>query len=262
MFVMTPPVVACLPVWIYAKLTGGVYIIDAHSGAFLDKRWRMFLFLHQFFSRHAVTTIVTNEYLREIVHKWHGGAMIVKDVPVVFPEPKIPPRMGECAITLISSFAWDEPLALFFEAAARLPDIRFYVTGNYKSADPDLLKKKSDNVNLTGFLSSSEYVGRLMASNAVICLTTLDHTMQRGAYEAVYLGKPIITSATAVLRESFNKGAVFVENSVESIVNGILEMKRHSEKYALEVQQLRQEKLTIWETTQHQILRLLEKHLN
>lgn len=261
-FVMTPPVVACLAVWIYAKVTGSVYIIDAHSGAFLDKRWRMFTFLHGFFSRHALTTVVTNQYLKNIVHDWRGKAMIVKDLPIVFPDPKLPERMSGCAITFISSFTWDEPLALFFQAAAKLPEIQFYVTGNYKAADPKLLKEKSNNVAFTGFLSSSKYVGRLMASDAVMCLTTLDHTMQRAAYEAVYLGKPVITSNTAILRESFHKGTVFVENSVDSIVNGILEMKSQLEKYEHDVKQLREEKLEAWETTRHEMLSLLEKHLH
>ena len=53
---------------------------------------------------------------------------------------------------------------------------------------------KPDNVRLTGFLPDSDYVGLILASDAVIALTTMDHTMQRGAYEAVYLGRPVITS--------------------------------------------------------------------
>ena len=40
MIVMSPPAIACLPVWLYSKLFGAKYIIDAHTAAFVDPRWR------------------------------------------------------------------------------------------------------------------------------------------------------------------------------------------------------------------------------
>src|SRR5690348_14287844 len=49
--VMTPPVIACIPVWIYAKLTGAQYAIDAHTSSFVDKPWKWALFVPRFFSR-------------------------------------------------------------------------------------------------------------------------------------------------------------------------------------------------------------------
>ncbi len=85
--VMTPPVIACLAVWIYAKLTGAQYAIDAHSGSFIDKRWAWSVFLHGFFSRHAVTTLVTNDFLAGILHPYGARTTIVSDVPVCFAEP-------------------------------------------------------------------------------------------------------------------------------------------------------------------------------
>src|SRR5262249_7896616 len=88
--VMTPPVIACISVWIYSKLTGAQYAIDAHSGAFVDKRWKSTLFLHRFFSRHAAVTLVTGEFLANIIRGWGGNAKIVRDVPVCFAEPRLP----------------------------------------------------------------------------------------------------------------------------------------------------------------------------
>jgi len=81
--------------------------------------------------------------------------------------------------------------------------------------------------------------------------------MQRGPYE---LGKPVITSNTGILRESFHKGVVFVDNSVISMVNGIVEMRLQIEKYRAEVQLLKQEELKIWDTTRREMLTLLENH--
>ena len=156
-------------------------------------------------------------------------------------------------MVFVSSFTSDEPLSIFLEAAARLPDVQFYVTGDFRAADRAILDSKPANVAFTGFLPKSEYAGLLMAADAVICLTTLNHTMQRGAYEAVYLGKPVITSNTEVLRQAFYKGAVHVEPTVIDIQQGILKMKQNLRPYITEVRQLRDEKLERWEKTKKKL---------
>jgi glycosyltransferase involved in cell wall biosynthesis len=256
-FVMTPPVIACLPVWFYTKLMKASYVIDAHTGAFVDLRWRRLLFLHRFFSYHALTTIVTNRYLQRIVLSWRAKATIVTDVPVNFPPPTIPLVNGKCNMTFVSSFTRDEPLECFLRAAQELPDIHFFVTGDWRDADPRILKRKPQNVELTGFLPDSDYVGLLLASAAVISLTREDHTMQRGAYEAVYLGKPVITSNFGILRETFDQGAVYVQNTVEDIVRGIKEMRDNLEKYQDETRQLRLRRLEQWRTVEGELRDLL-----
>jgi glycosyltransferase involved in cell wall biosynthesis len=249
-FVMTPPVAACFPVWLYSRLTGSAFIIDAHSGAFLDPRWQSIIFLHRFFSRRARATILTNQYLQAIVESWGAAGTIVSDVPIEFVGPKPKALAGRCNMVFVSSFTSDEPLSIFLQAAAHLSDIQFYVTGDFQAASREILELKPANVEFTGFLPKSEYAGLLMASDAVICLTTLNHTMQRGAYEAVYLGKPVITSNTELLRQAFYKGAVHVEPTVTDILRGILKMKQNLRQYISEVGQLRDEKLERWKKTE------------
>jgi glycosyltransferase involved in cell wall biosynthesis len=245
-YVMTPPVFACLPAWIYCRLTGAAFVIDAHTGAFLDPRWKPLLFVHKWFSRAARTTIVTNEYMQDMVVKWGGVATIVRDVPVCFAEPARPNLNGACNMTLVCTFTRDEPIELFFRAAARLPDIRFHVTGDYRRANSRILDAKPDNVRLTGFLPDADYVGLVLASDAVISLTTLDHTMQRGAYEAIYLGRPVITSNFDLLRRHFHKGAVHVNNTVEDVVAGVCRMCDNIVRLRAEAEELRRERLEEW----------------
>jgi glycosyltransferase involved in cell wall biosynthesis len=256
-FVMTPPVVACLPAWIYTRLTGTSFVIDAHTGAFLDPRWKPLLFLHKWFSRAARTTIVTNEYMQKILEGWNASTTLVRDVPVCFAEPAQPQLAGDCNMTLVSTFTRDEPIEMFFAAAAALPDIAFHVTGNCRRLDPRILASKPNNVRLTGFLSDSDYVGLLLASDAVISLTTLDNTMQRGAYEAVYLERPVVTSNFDVLRRHFCKGAVHVDNSVESIVQGVRRMRHDLPRFRSEVAMLRVERLNEWKSVEVQLRRLV-----
>jgi glycosyltransferase involved in cell wall biosynthesis len=256
-FVMTPPVVACFPVWVYARTTGTSFVIDAHTGAFLDSRWKPLLFLHKWFSRAARTTIVTNEYMQRVLSDWSASATLVRDVPVCFAEPAQPKLEGSCNMTLVSTFTRDEPIEVFFRAAAQVPDVSFHVTGNYRRADPRLLAIKPDNVRLTGFLSDADYVGLLLASDAVISLTTLDNTMQRGAYEAVYLGRPVITSNFELLRRHFCKGTVHVGNVAEDLVAGVLRMRAELNRFEKEVLELRRERLQDWDRVEADLRRLV-----
>lgn len=258
-FVMTPPVAVCAPVWLYCALRGASFVIDAHTGAFLDPRWRRFLFLHRCFSRRALTTLVTGEPMQDLVRGWRAPATIVRDVPVIFPEPAPLITKERCTMTLISTFTWDEPLEVFFHAARLVSEVQFYVTGDYQNAAPRVLKQKPNNVALTGFLPDREYVGLVLASDAILCLTTLDHTMQRGAYEAVYLGTPVVTSNFEILRKAFARGAVHVDNTPEDTARGIREMRDNLPRYRQEVQQLRTEKLALWEETRAQLSEIISR---
>jgi len=75
----------------------------------------------------------------------------------------------------------------------------------------------------------------------VLTLTTRDHTMLCGAYEAIYLGTPVILSNWPILQESFDKGAVHVDNRAADIVRAVREMQQHRERYRQAAQELRQQ---------------------
>jgi len=257
-FVMTPPVAACAAVWLYALTFRRRFVIDAHTGAFLDPRWRKIIFLHRFFSRRAERTLVTNDYLGSMVEAWGARHLIVPDVPVVFPEVEkyeFPPGRN---VVLVSSFAWDEPIGIFLEAAALVPEVTFHVTGDYEGADPELLAARPSNVVFTGFLSKARYAGLLQGSDAVISLTTLDHTMQRGAYEAVYLGRPVIVSDFPILRESFPKGAVYVGGTRQEIARGVRDMMADVPRFEREAGELKSEKLERWQRVMRELEAILD----
>ena len=257
-FVMTPPVFASFPAWIYSRLTGAPFLIDAHSGAFLNPRWKPLLFIHKWFSAAARATMVTNEYMQsKLRDEWNCAAIIVRDVPVGFSEPVRPRLESGYNVTLVATFTPDEPIDVFFRAAAQLPEVSFHVTGDYRRASPRVLKAKPDNVRLAGFLPDSEYVGLLLASDAVMALTTRDHTMQRGAYEALYLGKPIITSDFDLLRRHFSKGSVHVKITAESIAAGVRRMRENLPRFQTEIEELRRERLEDWRRVEAGLRRLI-----
>jgi len=200
-FVQNPPIFAAMVVYVYAKLWRARYVIDSHTGALLAPWWKWSLPIHAFLSRRAITTIVTNQHLQALVDSWNAKSLVISDIPTAFPQGKSFSLAGEFNIAVINSFSPDEPLEEVLEAAANLPKVQFYVTGNPIRAKKSLFQNSPDNVEFTGFLPDEKYFSLLRAVQAVMTLTTDNHTMQRGACEAVWLGKPIITSDWPILKE-------------------------------------------------------------
>ncbi len=245
-FVMSPPFTAAVPIWLYSLFHPVKFVIDAHTGAFDNPRWKKLWWAQAFFCRRAQFTIVTNQHLADTVERWGGQARIVTDVPVDFPEPVAMPLPEGCNMTFVCTFTPDEPLDLFFEAASKTPDINFHVTGDHTSADPQLLARKPDNVHLTGFISRGQFAGLLLGTDAAISLTTRDHTMQRGAYEATYLKRPVITSNFQILRDAFPMGTVHVELTPDDLVRGFREMKDNLPRLTEEAAELCARKHQRW----------------
>ncbi len=262
-FIMAPPTTACFPVYVYTCLFPAGYIIDSHTMALLGERWKRVSFIHRFFSRRAITTIVTNDFLKAIIDSWGAPVTIVTDVPVEFPHVRLPHKKSGFTITLINTFSDDEPLENFMMAAKKLSDIQFYITGSLKQAKK---RRRRTNYNLphvqfTDFLSTDAYAGLLVASDCIVVLTTRDNTMQRGAYEAAYLGKPVITSDWGILKKTFYKGTLFVDNTPDGILAAILEMRKNHATYKEEIVSLLNEKKKTWIAIKEKLSDQIEKHL-
>jgi glycosyltransferase involved in cell wall biosynthesis len=256
-FVMTPPVFAALPAFWYARGRRASVVLDAHTAAFLHPRWRRFQWLQRALCRRAATTLVSNEHLAGIVQSAGGHATVVPDVPVVFPERGSFTRPAGFAVAVVCSFNYDEPVAAMFEAARSVPDVQFLVTGHPRHLDRSAAAKMPANVRLTGFLSVPAYGSLLSSADVVMTLTTRDHTMLRGAYEAIYQGTPVIVSNWPVLIEAFPIGAAHVDNSAGAIARAVRSMQRDIDRYRVEAARLRDVKLSQWQSTRDAILERL-----
>lgn len=238
-FVQNPPLLAVLFVYLYGLITSTRYIIDAHSEALLSKGWTAPpTWIKRFLAKRAVATIVTNEHLEQMVTNLGGTALILRDVPTTFTVQNRYPINGKFSVALINTFSKDEPLSEALEAAAGLPDVQFYITGKISNKAQDLVDQAPANVHFTGFLPDQEYYSLLKTAQAVMCLTTRNHTMQRGACEALSLGKPIITSDWPILRQYFNKGTVHVDNTATGIRQGIWQMKENLNSFEVGIEAL------------------------
>jgi len=256
-FVMTPPPIAILPVYLYCAVRRVPFVIDAHSGVFLTKRWRLFQGLQFWFCRRAATTIVTNEHLAERVRAHGGGAVIVPDVPIEFDRTANPPAgVDRFTVVFVTSFDRDEPIGAMVEAARRLPDVPFLMTGDPGRATvPGPLPA---NLRLTGFLQTETYGALLRKAGVVVALTTDDFTMQRAAYEGICQGTPVIVSDTQLLRDAFDEGAVHVDNSPDAIVKAVLRIRGNSTEYRQAALRLRARKNEQWLRTKSALLAVLD----
>jgi glycosyltransferase involved in cell wall biosynthesis len=253
-FVMTPPLFAALPAFWYARRGRAKVVLDAHSAAFMHPRWRRFQWLQGTLCRRAATTLVHNDRIAGFVHAAGGHATLVPDVPIRFSRVETFQRPPEFTIAVVCSFNYDEPVDAILAAAATLPDVRFFITGNPTHLRPDLRNGLPVNATLTGFISTAAYGGLLQGVDAVMTLTTRDHTMLRGAYEAIYQGTPVIVSDWPILRAAFDEGAAHVRNDAEGIAEGIRTMQRRHAAYRAGAERLRRRKLDAWHHTRRAIV--------
>jgi glycosyltransferase involved in cell wall biosynthesis len=225
------------------------FVLDAHTAAFLHPRWRAWQWLQRALSKRAATTIVTNEHLAAVVREGGGRATLVPDVPVRFSEIQPLERSAEFLVAVVCSFNYDEPVAEILDAARALPDVTFMVTGNPKHLSGELKRDLPPNVRLTGFLPDAAYGGLLTSADAVMTLTTRDHTMLRAAYEAIYQGTPVIVSDWPLLRAAFDDGAIHVDNSTPAIVEAVRRMSRERVAFRDGAARLQRRKLDRWSMT-------------
>ncbi len=243
LFVQNPSMILAAFARVLKSVFNFKLVVDRHSSFRIGKAYTtrydtqpFFRLIDRSLNRFTVSgadmTIVTNGFLARVVKGLGGKAFVLPDrLPDVSSRGKTA-LMGRFNILLISSFGRDEPFDAVFEAMELLrdKDVYLYVTGNYKKLASSLRDKKNRNVIFTGFLSDGDFATILFSADAVMALTTSDHTMLCSCYEAVAAGKPLITSKKDVLVDYF-KGACFVENSPEGIRGGIEEVVKNAPAY-------------------------------
>jgi glycosyltransferase involved in cell wall biosynthesis len=254
--VQNPPFVCTLVVYLYCRIFGAQFVIDHHSAAFA-RAWRWASPIQKFLARRAVTNIVTNQHWADIIHSWKAHALIMGD-------PFLPLSKGEAFpvkpgfnVAFVGTYAPDEPLDAVLKAAVQLPQAHLYITGDTKRKPKSFFENLPANVTCTGFLPDSQYIGLLRAVDAIMVLTTRDHTLQLGGCEAVSVGQPLITSDWPFLRGFFSVGTVHVANSSDGIRDGILAMQEQHKELKREMVTFRQNSRREWNSQLAQLKQMV-----
>jgi glycosyltransferase involved in cell wall biosynthesis len=236
-------------------------VVDSHNGGISpDNKIILMIWIYNFVQRIADITIVTNYNLAEVIRK-HGGNPYI--LPDKIPEPvevnnlQLP---GDFKFLFVSTFAKDEPIEELIIAAGSLDaGDKIYVTGNYKKADPKLLKGLNNAIVLTGFLVDSDYWGHMKNVDCVVDLTLRDDCLVCGAYEAISVGTPLILSDTAVLRKTFHKGAVFTENNAKSISTALKEAKDNNKFLKENIKKFKEDFIQEWQINGNQLKKIIKQ---
>ncbi|EAW30012.1 hypothetical protein GP2143_01165 [marine gamma proteobacterium HTCC2143] len=254
LFVQNPSMILSCIACLYGFFSNTKIIVDRHTTFRLNKphsgslRIWIFMRLHYFTLKYADMTIVTNDYLADLVEKSGGNPCVLPDMLPAIDSSRKEVLRGKKNIMLISSFGLDEPIEEVILAMNSLENRNFclYITGNYKKVDPNYPQKVEENIIFTGFVSDNNYQTLLNSVDIAIVLTTSDYCMLCGCYEAVALEIPLITSNKGVLRDYFSK-ALFVDNSAEEIAKGIDSVCNQYDYYKEGVVAMKKEIAISWE---------------
>jgi glycosyltransferase involved in cell wall biosynthesis len=152
-------------------------------------------------------------------------------------------------------FAADEPFAAVIEATRLTPEIELHVAGDLRRCPVDPATAPP-NVRWLGFLRGEAYRRALHGADVVLALTNDSTSAMRAAAEAVYAGKPLITSDLAHLAQLF-PSAMHVRNDAADIAAGMREAVHDREKLAAISAAMRDVQLRRWERQRDMLLERL-----
>ncbi len=262
LFVQNPPIFGTLIVYLWSLFTGTKFIIDSHTDALLASWWAWTLPLQRFLSHRAITTIVTNDHLAQIVAAWQSSVFVLVDPPAMhLKQGSLSPDKTIFKVIMVSTASYDEPIDHVLEAARHLPQVQFYITGNFDNSPhhSHAKAKAAPNVYFTGYVSDKQFYGLLESAQVVMSLTTENYTIQSGASEALWLGRPIITSDWPLLRSYFYRGTIWVDNSAESIRQAVLTMQADLPKFEAEILVLQEERRQEWWQRANELVAMIEQ---
>lgn len=216
-------------------------------------KWILYRVVSNFTIRHSDLTIVTNDFLKKYVECSGGNSAVLPDMLPAIEVPKSLKDGGDfCkgfSFLFVCTFSDDEPYAEVIEAAQTLPgEDRIYISGNYHKGN-GISSCPYKNVVFLGFVNDDDYFRYMKSVDAVIVLTSLDYTLNCGAYEAVSLGKPMILSDTETIRNYFEKGCIYTDLSASGIAHSLAMCKENVSRLNCEVRDLREKLSSDWFTS-------------
>jgi glycosyltransferase involved in cell wall biosynthesis len=260
LIVANPPIFAAVIGWLYTRLAGVPLVLDSHPISFGQKSSRLgrfFLPVHAALARRATTTIVGTDELARRVRAWGGRADVVHEAP---PLTRAAPGRRTSAherprVLWTGIFASDEPFPAVVDAARMCPEVDFLVAGDIRRCpvDPRLAP---ENVTWLGFLRGEDYGAALDGADVILALTDDGTSAMRAAAEAVYAGKPLVTSDLPHLNALFPE-AVHVRNEAGAIAAGVRAALSEPERLVSRAPRTRERQVERWKAQRRLLLRRL-----
>jgi hypothetical protein len=262
LFVQNPSIILAFLACLLRNIYSYKLIVDAHNASIIPEGLILskFYFLYNYVQKEADMTILTNNKLAEIVNNNGGNPFVLQDK---IPEPsnlKIKELKGKYNLIYICTFEKDEPYEEVILAAKKLSsDIIIYITGNFRKCNFQIVKLAPENIIFTGFLSDKDYWDILYSADFILDLTKRDNCLVCGAYESVSVERPMILSDTEALRSYFSKGAIFTDNSAESICSSITYGISKQNELKREIKEIKNQLLSNWNQKGGELLEIVKR---
>jgi glycosyltransferase involved in cell wall biosynthesis len=168
----------------------------------------------------------------ELLHAWGAKALLLPDdLPEAGQALPLPSARG-LRVVVAGSLDGNEPVTAAVEAARLIPDVEVRLTG-YESRVPISVRRGAPpNVTFTGWLDYPRFLGELCAANVVGVFSTDPHIMNRSAFEAVGLGRPLVLTDFPGLRSRFGDGALFTPNDPKAMARTLTQALEHQDELA------------------------------
>jgi hypothetical protein len=261
-FVTNPPVFAAYCVYFYCLLSGAKLVLDTHPPALFMKKWAWSVPLQRWVSMRAYVNITDQYRFKRLFDGWGSKATVVIERPPKDVGGKVlssSPDPSKFEIGVVNTFGEDEPLQCVLDAAKLMPDMIFNITGDIEKGDKAMIDSAPPNCVFTGYLRGDDYWNMLNRCRAVMALTTWKNSLIMAGQDGITLHKPVLMSRQETTTEYFYKGTVFVENTGESIAEGIREIKRREQELIGETYAFLDERQKAWDANFAELVELLKK---
>jgi glycosyltransferase involved in cell wall biosynthesis len=216
-------VVAPVVAWLWCATHQCRLVVDCHTGAFHSWKWRWSGRLLKPVCRTAAAALVHTSEDEALVKGWGARALLVPDDLPDERQASHPLRASGFRVVVAGSLDGNEPVAEVVEAARLAPEIEFRLTGDEHRVPLPIRQGAPDNATFTGWLDYPTFLGELLVANVVAVFSTDPHIMNRAAFEAVGLGRPLVLSDLPGLRSRFGDAALFATNDPSSMAGAVLQ---------------------------------------
>ena len=258
--VTNPPIFASLIAYGCARVIGASVVLDSHPGGFGvqgDRVAARLQVLHRWMVRRAAMVLVTDEVWSERVRSWGGKATVVHEAPAAWDVRPVG-RHQRPQVLVVGRLAADEPVGSVVEAARRLPECDFSLTGDPANCAASIRGSAPDNVTFIGFLDQVRYRAAVSQADVVLTLTTEPTSVMRAAYEAVYASRPLVVSDWPLSRELFPYAA-HADHDPVRLADAISSLLLDYERYAGTVEGARRLQLERWNAQRDALVDELER---
>lgn len=215
--VIVPPPLAPLVAWWWCLTHHCQLVIDCHTSIFHSRKWRWSCFLLRPAFRQAAAVLTHTNEDEQLVRGWGGAALLLPDDLPKVEQAQAQPSPPRPRIVVAGSLDGFEPVEATLAAARLLPEADVHFTGLPTRIPSSVRRAAPDNAVFTGWLDYPRFLGELLGADVVAVFSTDPHIMNRSAFEAIGMGRPLVLSDLPGLRSRFGEAALFSANDPQAM---------------------------------------------